>query len=233
MSIQSPGSHKVWLAALVSAALLGGCKQSLEEVVAKNRAPVEAVFSQVKALDAKVKQRPLTTEDKMQLGAEKVVLEGEGSNALFIRAADLPAPENATSDETGATYASSVKNCGQALTGQFQGVAGGAKLFLEECGRAKYLFVLRTGSEESAEASGQDTFRAGKYSGDVLLFRLADGAELGAFRVGAQSSANVNVLDKDAAAGRTDERLESDLSANLFVDIKTKLQKFVPGSVKP
>jgi hypothetical protein len=233
MSIQSPGSHNVWLAALVSAALLGGCTPSVEEVVAKNRAPVEAVFTQVKALDAKVKQRPLTTEDKMQLGAEKVVLDGEGSNALFIRAADVAAPQYASSQETGATYAGSVQACGQALTGQFMGVAGGAKLVLEECGRAKYVFVLRTGSEESAEESGKGTFRAGKYSGDVLLFRLTDGAELGAFRVGAQSSADVHVLDKDAAAGRTDERLESDLSANLFVDIKNKLNKFVPGSVKP
>lgn len=214
-------------------ALLAACQASLEDVVAEHRAPVEAVFARIRALDATVRTAPLLDEDKVTAAPGSVVLDGENSNALFLLAGDVLAPENARSDAMGATRAAAVQACGEALRGEFSGVPKGAELYLRECGRAQYVFVLRTQVDEAARLLDKDTFQAGRYAGDVLLFRLADGASLGGFRVAAASNDTVQALVDDSgnpidASGR----LDSDLGANAFVDIEEKLRKHVPGSIR-
>jgi hypothetical protein len=213
--------------------LLSACQPSLEQVVAEHRPAVEGVFARIKALDAAARSAPPLAEDKVTASPGSVVLDGDNSNALFILASDLAAPEHASSDATGATRAAAVQACGEALRGQFNGVPKGADLYLQECGRAQYLFVLRTHLEEAAQLIDKDSFQAGQYGGDVLLFRLADGAALGGFRVSAASNDSVQALvDENGNPVDVAGRLDSDLSANAFVDIEDKLRTVVPGSIK-
>ena len=220
------------LGSCFAALLLSACQPSMEDVVAKHRAAVESVFAKLKALDATARSTlPLTT-DAVATGTEHVLLEGEGSNALFIRADDLHAPELASADATGATRAGTTKSCAEALRGEAMGVPAGVESFLKACERARYVFVLRKTAESSAELADSDSFTAGGYEGDVLLFRLADGALLGGFRVSAQSSDQVMArVDSDGKPIDVSDRLQSDLSSKLFADIDAKLRKYVPGVI--
>jgi hypothetical protein len=217
--------------------LLAACEASMEEVVAKHRPAVEAVFAKLHALDTAARDAPPVTEDKFELGGAHVVLEGkEGNpnNALFIRAADLAAPDHATSDGNGALNARSVEECGEALRGEFSGVPGGAELYLQECARAEYVFVLRTTTDEAATLIDDSSFQPGSFEGDVLLFRLADGALLGGFAVSAKSSEEITVAtDEHGTAVDAVDRLNSDLSSRVFMDINTKLRALAPGSLPP
>lgn len=216
-----------------AALLLSACQPSMEDVVAKHRTAVEAMFAKIKALDATARSTPPPATDGVAIGTEHVLLEGEQSNALFIRADDLHAPERASSDATGGTRTGTVETCGEALRGEAMGVPAGIEGFLKACERARYLFVLRKTNEQSAELADSDSFTAGGYEGDVLLFRLADGALLGGFRVSAQSSDQIMVrVDADGKPIDGSDQLQSDLSSKLFADIDAKLRKYVPGVIK-
>lgn len=221
------------LGACFAALLLSACQPSMEDVVAKHRTAVEAVFAKIKALDATARSTPPPATDGVAIGTEHVLLEGEQSNALFIRADDLHAPERASSDATGATRAGTIEDCGGALRGEARGVPAGVEDYLKACERTRYIFVLRKTNEQSAELADSDNFAAGSYEGDVLLFRLADGALLGGFRVSAHSTDQIHVrVDADGKPIDSSDRLQSDLSSNLFADIDAKLRKYVPGIIK-
>jgi hypothetical protein len=120
------------------------------------------------------------------------------------------------------------------LRGEFDGIAKGADLFLRECARAQYVFVLRTTADDPARLVDANNFESGRYVGDVLLYRLADGALLGGFGVSAQSSDQVSV-QLDSAGNPIDpiEKLNSDMSSKVFVEIEEKLRSLVPGSLPP
>jgi hypothetical protein len=213
-------------------ALLAACSPSMEDVVAEHRPAVEAVFGKLKSLAGPALNAPPVAEDGFELGGKPVVLDGDASNALFIVALDLGTPETASSTGTGATRASGVETCGDALTGEFHGIPKGAELFLSECARAEYVFVLRTFTDQPARIVGSDSFEPGLFAGDVLLYRLADGALLGGFRVEAQSSDQVQV-ELDSAGNPIDPiaRLNSDMTSRVFVQIDEKLRALVPGSI--
>lgn len=207
-------------------AMLSACEPSMEEVITKHRPATETVFGKLKALDTAVWNAPPLGEDRVKIDSERVVLEGKDSNALFILAYDLRAPESASDEQIGARRAFTVKGCGELLRGEFHGAPAGAAGFLTECGRAKYVFVLRTTTEIRPLLIDEKTFQPGVYEGDVLLYRLADGALLGGFRVSGESSAEVSE--------RTDliiTRLEQDLSSKVLADIDAKLRAHVPGVI--
>jgi len=218
--------------ACLAVVMLSACQPSMEDVVAQNRPAVESVFGKVKALDAAVRETPPIAEDNMSAGSERIVLTGEASNAIFIHADDVANPETARSDQIGATRAGDTAGCGDALRGQFGGIAKGAELYLQTCGRAAYVFVLRKHVEDLPALIDDDSFRPGSYEGDVLLFRLADGAMLGGFRVTGDSSEQViAVTDAEGKAKDIGGRLASDLSSAVFVNIEAKLRSLVPGAI--
>ena len=206
----------------------------MDEVVTKHRAAVEATYEKIRALDASARTAELNG-DRIDAGGARVLLDGERmdeQNALFIRAENLATPEFASTDGTGATHARSLEACGEALGGQAMGLAEAFDDYLEECASAEYLFVLRTHDETSPRLLDSGRFRPGRYEGDVLLFRLADGALLGGFRVAVASSASV--MARTDATGNPDDadrRLESDLDANAFVAINDGLRQHLPGVI--
>jgi hypothetical protein len=213
--------------------LLVACQPSLEAVVEEHRGPVQGVFDQLRALDLPVAGTPRVSEDGMTLGDDQVRLDGDASNALFIRAEDLAAPENANSDGHGALRAAAVENCGEAMRGEYYGAATGADMYLAECGRALYAFVLRTDVDESASIVDDESFEPGRFEGDVLLFRLADSALLGGFRVTAANSDEVSV-QVDASGTPIDPlpQLESDLGSQVYIGIEKGLDAHVPGATR-
>lgn len=221
------------LAALCGAVLaLSACQASMEDVIAQNRAPVEAAFERIKALDAKVGETPPVAEDRFELGDEKVVLDGENENALFIPAGSLANPEYTDSDDRGATRAHKLEMCGDAVTGEASGHPGAFEDYMKQCADAQYLFVLRAHDEASAQIVDLETFQPGHYEGDVLLLRIADGAVLGGFRVSAKSNESI-MAQTDASGNATDigERLDSDLDANVFVAIDDGIRRHLPGTI--
>jgi hypothetical protein len=231
-SRQSIRSLPLLVGLLAATTLLGGCEPSLDEVIVYHRETVAGVFGRIRALERVVHDLPPLTGDKVATEPGRVVLDGEHSNALFLLASDVPSPEHASTGATGATRAAAVQACGEALRGEFHGVAKGAELYLQECGRAEYVFVLRTRVDEAAQLIDSDSFQAGRYGGDVLLFRLSDGALLGGFRVAAQSNDSVQALvDEHGNPVDASGRLDSDLNSNAFVEIEEKLRTHVPGSI--
>jgi hypothetical protein len=212
---------------------LSACQPSPAQVVAQHRPAVEAVFAKVKALDGPARDAPPVTEDKIDVGGARVVLDGENENALFLRVADLAAPEHANADGNGGLHANRVQVCGEALLEDDPDSLGkGVGLYLEECAAAEYLFVLRPTVDEAATLIDDSTFQPGRYEADVLLFRLADGALLGGFTVAEKSSDEVSVLtDEHGTPLEAVERLNSDLESQVYVAINEKLRATVPGVI--
>jgi hypothetical protein len=203
----------------------------MDEVIAENRASVEAVFGKLKGLSSTVRNAP-PAQEKMAIGTEHIVLDGEDENALFIREDSLPAPSGADSEDLGAGHSHTLEACGEALNGEASGHPGAFEDFLKTCGSAEYVFVLRSTKEESAQIVDQETFRPGSFEGDVLLYRITDGSLLGGFRVSAGSSDSVMAQGGAAVYGPdTSDRLESDLDANVHADINAKLRQYVPGAI--
>ena len=210
---------------------LSACQKSPAQVVAEHRPAVEAVFAKVKALDAAARDAPPVSEDKIDVGGARVVLEGENENALFIRVADLAAPELASEDGNGGLHANRVSVCGDALVEDDPDSLGkGVGLFLEECARAEYVFVLRPTVDDAATLIDDKSFEPGRFEADVLLFRLADGALLGGFTIAEKSIEEVSVAtDEHGTPIEAVERLNSDLESQVYVAISSKLRATVPG----
>lgn len=211
--------------------MLSACEPTMEEVVARHRSAVEENFGRIGALDAVVRNTP-PAENRIETGTARVVLRGEDRNALFIRAENLTAPGSADPGDIGATHSHTIEACGEALNGTASGRPKAFDSYLGECASAEYIFVLRTSEEVSAEIVDERTFRPGRYEGDVLLFRLADGALLGGFGVSGENSATITVQGEASAYGpKVGHDLESDLSSKVFADINRKLRQYVPGAI--
>ena len=221
---------------LLAVAMLAACKQSPEEQVAQHKPAVEAVYEKLRALEPIVQATPPVTEDFMKFGDAKIVLDTDDedgvTNAIFIPAEFLAAPETASSDGMGATHGITAEYCGEAMRTGGKDGGMGIGLFMEECGRATHAFVMRTHDSQEAEIVGSDSFEPGHFDGDVLLFRLADGELLGGFSVQGESSDEVSVT-LDSAGNPIDpmERLNSDLSSSVYSTIDAKLRDQVPGAL--
>jgi hypothetical protein len=168
------------------------------------------------------------TQDGFKLDGTKVALDGETTNALFLHADDLAHPEVTDPKGRSTLFASGVRSCSDVLGGTYPGVPGSAEDYMKRCAGAEYAFVLRTHESQSPELAGDKQFVPGKYRGDVLLFRLSDGAALGGFSVAAESNDTVNVNNNEIDT----MRLQNDLDAKVFVAIQKKLQALAPGSVR-
>jgi hypothetical protein len=215
--------------------MLAVCAPSLEETIAKHKPGVEATFARLEALSAVALGAPTPTEDKVDLGGARVVLEGDASNALFVNATDLLDPGKAANgDGPGSTHAYDIGVCGEAVRGEFYGAAAGAAAFMAQCARAEYAFVLRTHVHEMATLVDNESFSPGRYEGDVLLYRLADNALLGGFNVAATNGGEVSVeVGADGTPIDAMSRLNSDLDSMVFVQIEEKLKQHVPGVMGP
>jgi hypothetical protein len=214
--------------------LLSACAPSLEDTIAQHRPGVEAVFAKLQALAGPAGAVAPVTEDKVDLGGAKVVLEGDASNALFVTSSDLVTPGASGTGGPGSTHAFAVGTCGETLRGEFYGAAKGAEAFMTQCARAEYAFVLRTHAHDAATVVDNESFSPGRYEGDVLLYRLADATLLGGFAISATNGDEVSVeIGADGTPIDAETRLNSDLESIVFVQIQEKLKQHVPGVIPP
>lgn len=215
--------------ALAAALGLAACGPSTAEQVEKLRPEAEAVFARIAALAPVVHDTPPVSSDGFNLRGASVRLDGDDSNALLIPAAHVGAPQHTRADGTGSTHALPLQYCGEAVRERSANPPPGAPIFVAECARAEYLFVLRT-LHESPPKLDADGFEGGLFAGDVLLFRLADGTLLGGFQLRAENSESVQVeTDGRGNPVNADERLRSDLSSNVYVAVDRRLRELIPG----
>lgn len=207
------------------ATMLVACEPTMEDVLVEHRPGAERVFAQLKTLESAVFAIPPLTEDRISLDGARVRLRSGDSNALFLPDANLREPERTSDSGDAGTHSSKVAGCGEALRGEFRGSPVGARGFLSDCARAEYVFVLR---RVYAPVEGE-TYDPLTWRGEVLLFRLADGAALGGFRVGTDTRGATTVLvdgagNQVAGSARTD-----DPRAKIFAAIDEGLRTHVPG----
>lgn len=221
------------LAGIACAVLaLVACRATPEDIVAEHRPVVEKVFGQIKALDAGVRNVPPAIEDRIDVGSASVRLEGPESNALYVRAEHMLAPEKADLSLTHVTSSYKTQQCAKALLDASHELVAGLRATLPACGRAEYLFVQRTTLDEKAQLLDAHTFQPGRYEGEVLLFRLADGALLGGFRVSGKSSDSVMTAGEGSGAWSNPiGDINRDLAQSVDKDINSKLSPYAPGVV--
>ena len=206
------------LAAAATLALLAAACQSPIEKHSEN---IEKVFDQLRMLDAAVTSAPPLAEDRIDTGGARVVLEGDGANALFIVDVHLADPMQAGPYGTGAEYAVPIQTCARALVGQtpFHTKEVIAR-HLQQCASAEYAFVVRSDREIYGRLLSENEYEPGSYQGEVRLYRLADGAALGGFRVTAANDDELTVAVGEYGA-------EAEVSNALVAQVR----EHVPGSV--
>jgi hypothetical protein len=219
------------LALVVAVAGLVACRASKDEIVAEHRPAVEATFARLAALHDTVRTASPLAADRIDAGAARVVLSGADSNALFVRAERLRAPAQGPLAANVPMLQLAAHQCGEVLGGSDYYLADGLPAMLSQCARSEYVFVQRTFVDEPARLSGGNTFDPGHYEGDVLLYRLADGALLGGFRIAADNSEHVSVIVDEHRGSDPLGAFNQDLATVLEKDITAKLKQHVPGSV--
>lgn len=221
----------ICIACIFALALLAACQSPIE----KHRAAIESVYGQLRVLDATVRDAPPLQEDSIDTGGARIVLEGTDPNALFVAWVHLATPEKAGPYGTGTKHTDPIQTCGMALTGQTQfRTEDVVASHLQQCAGAEYAFVLRTQGVEYPKISDEQnlTYSPGWYDGEVRLYRLADGAPLGGFRVSARNGEEIGVyVGKYGAAAEITNALSREIDDQIDAQIVEGLRKFVPGSV--
>lgn len=220
------------LAALCAAVLgLAGCqKPPLEQ----HRAGIEATYAKLRTLEAKVRDAPPLAEDaRIDAGGARVVLTGPDANAIYLAWVHLGKPETAGPYGTGAeAYTPPVQTCAMAMAGQPPTFRQEAEIaaHLQQCARAEYAFVLRTLGVEYAKLVDEQSFQPGFYDGEVRLYRLADGADLGGFRVSARNGDEISVyVGKYGAAAEVSNALNDEIKTAVQSQIDERLREQVAG----
>ena len=184
-------------AALAAAALvLAAC--SGPTPLEQHRAGIEATYAKLRALDAPVRDAaPLADDARIDSAGARVVLTGPDANALYVASEHLATPEKAGPYGTGTeAYTPPVQTCGMVLAGQPPTYRQEPEIaaHLQQCANAEYAFVLRSREVVFAKLVDETTFQPGIYDGEVRLYRLADGADLGGFRVSARNGDDIAVV---------------------------------------
>jgi hypothetical protein len=97
---------------------------------------------------------------------------------------------------------------------------------LEQCGKFVYLLVVRTQTKAEPQVNQTArTFTAGHVEGDVLVFELDGGKNVGDYRFSAKNSSHVDLSVSDPWSG-----LEKEVRGNEWSSIRDGFQKYAPGS---
>lgn len=173
--------------------VLASCNQTLEDVIATYRAPVEANVKKVKALAPRVKATPRYSAAAVSPVKDLVVMRNSFGNALVIHERDLERPESFQYAPERPNFAGELFSCINQLTqktnpnDKFAPTLGPVVDLLKTCAGIKYVLVMRTHKRNMAKMITSDGFLGGSVDGDVVAFTLA-GHPLGGFAWHAKSS---------------------------------------------
>jgi len=221
-------------ALLVLGALLACKKKTVDGAIAEHRAGVEKTFAAMKGLEPLVVNAPKIETDGIRPAGEAVLAERSAEqNAIVVFAADLPDPTNKSVATLRTTRTEQLADCAAILQTKkhVNGVTDArgdvAAEYLGQCARVRYLFVVRPHEYEPPMVSGAETFRPGKFVGDVTLWRLDTRTSFGGFKVSAESK-SLTLGPRD-----TVDRIYTSFAAILLANIEAGIRTHAPGALKP
>ena len=91
-------------------------------------------------------------------------------------------------------------------------------------GELRFVMVVRTRELRDAALTGDRTFAAGAWEGEVLVFELASHKLLGGFPLGGTNHGSVKTAD-----GRDTQNLSADLMLATRGNLNASVRKFIPG----
>jgi hypothetical protein len=219
---------------VVLGALLACKKKSLDDAISERRAGVEKTFAALKQLEPLVTSAPHVETDGVKPTGEPVLAErGDEQNAIVVHAADLSDVTNKSVATLQTTRTKQLADCASILRTKkhVDGITPArgdvAADYLGQCARARYVFVVRAHSYEPPLLTGAETFRPGKFVGDVTLWRIDTRTSFGGFKLVAESK-SLTLGPNDTA-----ERIYNSFAAILSAAIEAGIRKHVPGALGP
>jgi hypothetical protein len=218
---------------LLLAVGLSGCPaESLDEVLAKRRSPVEQAFANIAASAATVAGAP--PHEAPTLAPPEVKLDLR-TNAAFVHAADLAAPGEARPLPVRTLDSEVLLHCGSLLTKktfyeplQPRVNVKAADAALGRCVDLRYLLVIRGRQYRAPVADElQKAFSPGRFEGDVVVFDLETKRVLGGYPFGVENERTLQVPEGEPQVAR----LQRNLEALLYAQLRARLEALAPGAV--
>ncbi len=212
---------------------LTGCpSESLDDVLARRRAGVEATFASIRAAQAAVLALPPVTEAALATAGPKLDLR---TNAAFVHVEDLAAPGEAKGLPVRTFDSQALLHCSSLLTKKtfFDPLhprvsVKAADATLGRCVDLRYLLVIRGARYESPTADEeQRTFTPGTFEGDVVVFDLSSRRAVGGFPFSVSNERKLQVPEAEPQLAR----LLRNLDALLYTQLRERLEALVPGAV--
>jgi hypothetical protein len=216
--------------------LFPACQREPEAAaaIAKHRPAVEARFAAVREIGAKLEALPALASDGVVLDDGPLELPtgldtpSPTANAILETAPRLTGDLGV--DPGDGAGSKDLWWCAKLLGDPYyadRSSASNAEAYLAHCANAKYLLVVRlleTAAPDVAE--GQGSFRTGSAAGEVRVFNLRSGNDLGGFRFQAENS---DVVTHRDGAGRDYTAVSSDLTAQVRSQITAGVATYLAG----
>jgi hypothetical protein len=230
-------SSRLLFAAGVFTALLA-CKKKTEDEKAleKYEAKGKPRVAALEKVGTAVKGVPPTSTDALKPAPYRYTAHGDGDNLAFLQAAALDNLAKPKFEQFELPNRLSVfqKNyyynaCSLMKTGKHH---DGSAPFMavDEPGlkalvAVQYVGVVRAHTFTAPEVVSEDEFKAGEVGGDVLVYDLESGAQLGAYRYTAKNAPNVKV----DISKKTDD-LIFDLGSEVTRIVVRRFAELAPGA---
>lgn len=207
---------------------LAGCGKGNAEnqaIVDKYRAAVEARLATARTIGASLASLPELTADRVTLTQGKVVLRPTHEaiptdTAMMEEGANLPILPGIPSYTL--MRAGHLGTCAKLLKEPVSEKASQQYLndSLGLCANAKYLFVVRIVKQIDAKVvPGQNAFIKGETKGEIRVFDMSNGKDLGGYRFSAKNSDHVSYKgDQDKSAVASDLTRETQAAINAVVN---------------
>ncbi len=211
--------------------MLSGCSDSVADVIAANRAGVEATFVALKAL--KVTEPlpgPVTSSEPLHLEG------GDVTNAAFIYGDDLRDPGAMSEVPLRSLDSLPLLQCGRLLRdgmlvdSPFAPKPSVVKQYLAACARVRFAFVIQTVEYSAPRPPPADSkkFTPGSYRARVVVMDVANNTALGSYEFAVGNDNDINVPEGTP----TQEQLVVNLEGKAFTALRASTKRSVPGALK-
>lgn len=225
--------RSVWILFPVLA-LLSACNREPEAVatIEKYRPAVEVRLASIKQIGQKLDTTPPLSSDGAVLDSGPLQL-GTGIDAPLPTDNAILETASRLSGDLGADPGDGVGTrdlwwCAKLIGDKYyaeRSSPSNAEAYLGHCANAKYLLVVRVLENVYPEVDeGQGTFRPGSMAGEVRVFNLGSGRDLGGFRFKAKNSELVTHRD---GQGRDYTAVASDLASQVRSQISAGVAKYL------
>ena len=225
-------------ALVVLAGALAGCEKrgpEAEATIAKYRPSVEARLAAVRQIGEQLKGMPALSSDGAALDSGPAKLWTGLDSPLSTDNAIMEEGSRLARDlSVDPGYGVGTKElwwCARILGDKHTAErisASSAEAHLAHCANAKYLLVVRVlESTYPRLEEGKTTFQPGSMTGEVRVFNLGTGKDLGGFRFKARNS---DVVISKEGRARDYTAVSSDLTSQANKEVRAGIAKYLGGS---